>query len=722
MKKVITCLFLFFFSTCFINALEICTPSEEYQKYMQLSDEEKALYTEPPYCKELMEEKSNIVLSFLKRLDFYIEASQSDISYNAYTQGLVTPSKTQGSLGTCWAFSSISAVESNALKNGLGTYDFSESHMIYSVLAAGYNDEAGKKGKYVTENFDGGKVTYAATYFFNNYGQLRESEWPYRDTYTKINSSDYKSGNKMISVGGFSFANIGNFNSCSIDEISYIKKQIINYGSVQASMYMKENLFPSGNREYYIAKTTDSNLPNHGINIIGWDDTISASNFNGASRNGAWLVKNSWGPYWSNDGLFYISYDDAFICKNTATFYDVSTSTFDNTYTSSDVLDMPSFTFSGNFFISSKFTKKTNNIESIKRISFPVAENASYNVYLVTDNNLNNQTTWKQIASGNSDSLGVKSVNLNNTTVSGDFTVVVKYYSNADSSIFTMCNNNPETNKMPISTNTSFYSLSGSNWSDMSSITVGQTTISCEPVLYVYTDNTSTPVNPPVGTSGITIDSISESGDNFIVSITNNNISISTINYRITNTSNTDVSSHFTIVPNYTTNKITVKSDNSLSGKYNFIIRYGSNEVKTTFELKEAIVSNDSNFAKVSSTNVLISITSNYTLTYSTLISKLKIKNSSYEVLDSNGNKITNGSTKITTNCKIKLKNNTYLIAILGDVNADGKISALDYIDIRKHIMGTTITDRGKILASDLDLNNKISTLDYIEIRKILMR
>ena len=91
-------------------------------------------------------------------------------------------------------------------------------------------------------------------------------------------------------------------------------------------------------------------------------------------------------------------------------------------------------------------------------------------------------------------------------------------------------------------------------------------------------------------------------------------------------------------------------------------------------------------------------------------------------MLDSNGNKITNGSTKITTNCKIKLKNNTYLIAILGDVNADGKISALDYIDIRKHIMGTTITDRGKILTSDLDLNNKISTLDYIEIRKILMR
>lgn len=727
MKKTLMFIFLFLFSSCFVNALEICTPSDEYLKYMSLSDEEKALYTEPSYCKELVEEGSNnIILSFFKKFNSTISASKNDSSYNAYNEGLITSPKAQGNLGTCWAFSSISSVESNAIKNRLGTYDFSESHMIYSVLSAGYKDDEGKKGKYLTENFDGGKVTYAASYYFNNYGQLNESEMPYRDSMTKINSSEYKQGRKMISLGGFSLANIGNYGVCSTDEISYIKKQIINYGSVQASMFMNENLFINGNKEYYLATTSNSALPNHGINIIGWDDNISASNFNGATRNGAWLIKNSWGPNWSNDGLFYISYDDHFICKNTATFYDVSTTTFDNTYASADMLGVPTFTFSNNFFTSARFVKKTANVENIKRVSFPVAEDAFYYVYLVSDNNLNNQSAWKQLATGSSDSYGIKSVNLTNVSVSNNFTIVVKYSSEKDTSIFTMCNNSGDTSKMTFSSGTNYYSLSGSNWSDMSNIIIDSTKISCEPNIYVYTDNTSTsvtPSNPPaVTTNEIKINSITSSGDDYIVSITNSNVSTSTISYKITNNSNSNMTSHFVITPNYNTNKITIKPDNTLSGKFNFIITYGSKEVSASFELKEGILSSDSSFANISSNNIIINLSNNNSITLGLLINKLKVKNSNFDVYNANGIKITNQTDKITTNSFIKLNNNTYLLIIKGDVNCDGKVSALDYIEIRKHIMGSTITDRGKILASDLDSNNKISTLDYLEIRKVLMR
>ena len=73
-------------------------------------------------------------------------------------------------------------------------------------------------------------------------------------------------------------------------------------------------------------------------------------------------------------------------------------------------------------------------------------------------------------------------------------------------------------------------------------------------------------------------------------------------------------------------------------------------------------------------------------------------------------------------NSKIKFNNSTYNIVVLGDVTCDGKITALDYIEVRKHIMGTKITDSGKLLASDMNNDSKISALDYIGIRKILMR
>ena len=721
MKKVIITILLLLISFSKVYALEMCTPSEEWIKYNSLSDEEKLLYTEPVYCKELMDEKDgSMFLSFFKMVNNYISASATDSSYNAYSKGLITSPKMQGVLGTCWAFSSISAVESNALKNGLREYDFSESHMIYSLLGVAYKDEAGKKGKYVTNSFDGGKVTYAASYYFNNYGQLLENDMPYSDTENKIYSSEYKKGNKMISLGGFSLTNVGNYKACSTDEIGYIKKQIINYGSVQASMYMKDNLFSDSGKNYYLTTTNNSNLPNHGISIIGWDDNISASNFNGASRNGAWIIKNSWGPNWSDDGLFYISYDDHFICKNTATFYDVSNKTFDNTYASADMLGVPTFTFSGNFYISGKFNKKTDNVEQLKRVSFPVAQNASYNVYLVSDNNLNSTTSWRQLASGSSEEYGIKSVDLSNTQISDDFTIVVKYYASNSTSIFAMCDSISDTANMEISTNKNFYTSNVSAWRDMASMNVGSQTIGCEPNIYAYTDNTSTPISEPE--SSVIVNSINESGNDMEANITVTNISdTSSISYKILK-STEDVTNKFTITPNYNTKKVIIKNTGKLSGTFTFIITYNNSSSSKTFELKESVTSNDSNNVIIKSNNIYINIESNTNITYSTLISKLNVKNSNYEVYDIQNNKITSTNAKITTNCKLKLNSSTYTIIIKGDVNEDGKISALDYIEIRKHIMGTTINDPVKSLAADMDSNNKISAVDYIEIRKILMR
>ena len=100
----------------------------------------------------------------------------------------------------------------------------------------------------------------------------------------------------------------------------------------------------------------------------------------------------------------------------------------------------------------------------------------------------------------------------------------------------------------------------------------------------------------------------------------------------------------------------------------------------------------------------------------------MNIKNTSVKIINTSGNAVTSNTSVVTTNYKIKTNENTYTIIIIGDVNADGKLTALDYIEVRKHIMGSTISDSGKLLAGDVDQNNKITALDYIAIRKILMR
>jgi C1A family cysteine protease len=51
---------------------------------------------------------------------------------------------------------------------------------------------------------------------------------------------------------------------------------------------------------------------NHGVSIVGWDDSFSRENFpvsNQPDGDGAWIVRNSWGPGWGDGGYFYMSYD-----------------------------------------------------------------------------------------------------------------------------------------------------------------------------------------------------------------------------------------------------------------------------------------------------------------------------------------------------------------------------------------------------------------------------
>ena len=57
-----------------------------------------------------------------------------------------------------------------------------------------------------------------------------------------------------------------------------------------------------------------SGYANHLVSIVGWDDEVPHPDL-GHKGTGAWIVKNSWGTGWGNDGFFYLAYDSSCVTE-----------------------------------------------------------------------------------------------------------------------------------------------------------------------------------------------------------------------------------------------------------------------------------------------------------------------------------------------------------------------------------------------------------------------
>ena len=80
----------------------------------------------------------------------------------------------------------------------------------------------------------------------------------------------------------------------------------------------------------------------------------------------------------------------------------------------------------------------------------------------------------------------------------------------------------------------------------------------------------------------------------------------------------------------------------------------------------------------------------------------------------------TGSTTKILKGDKVIIE---FVNIVRGDVNKDGKISALDYVKIKNHIMKSSIiNEEDMLLAADANLDNGISALDYVRIKNIILQ
>lgn len=214
---------------------------------------------------------------------------KTDIPETYDLRDKITPIKNQGNCGSCWAFALTAQLE-DALKL-FGKYPGALSQQYLNSCSKASN---GCNGGY----FESARDLMAPK------GAPLFSAWPYLPRNEKCQTLP-------VAGSGVEWGYVGARGRAPSEE--EIKKVIVKYGPPAVDVYADNAFMSYRGGDYNACRSGGSN---HMINIVGW-------------KPGFWLVRNSWGTSWGENGFGWIKMrgSNGRLCNNlasVATYMDVS--------------------------------------------------------------------------------------------------------------------------------------------------------------------------------------------------------------------------------------------------------------------------------------------------------------------------------------------------------------------------------------------------------------
>ncbi len=186
-------------------------------------------------------------------------------------RGGVTPVKNQGSCGSCWAFGTVAAFESAIMIATGKLTSLSEQQLVSCSPSYG--------------SCSGG---YYAFGLYEEKGANYSEDFPYKaaNVSCKQGLSEHEDLMDWSYVGS----------SSSEPSVEDIKSAIFNFGVVAVTV-AASGAFDSYKKGIY--NECNRSSTNHMVALVGWDDETQT-----------WIMKNSWGKNWGEDGYMHIKYND----------------------------------------------------------------------------------------------------------------------------------------------------------------------------------------------------------------------------------------------------------------------------------------------------------------------------------------------------------------------------------------------------------------------------
>jgi cathepsin L len=190
--------------------------------------------------------------------------------------GAVTGVKNQGQCGSCWSFSTTGSVEGRHFLNTGSLVSLSEQNLVDCSVPQG------------NQGCNGGLMDQAFTYIIQNNGIELEAHYPY--TATGPNQCQYNARY----VG----ATIKSFVDVSSGDEHALQNAVGEQGPVSVAIDASHESFQLYTSGIYNEPACSSEQLDHGVLAVGYD-----------SQSGSpyWIVKNSWGTGWGQNGYIWMT-------------------------------------------------------------------------------------------------------------------------------------------------------------------------------------------------------------------------------------------------------------------------------------------------------------------------------------------------------------------------------------------------------------------------------